>query len=70
MLRQSDEEDYAAPLQPSFTTPTKAICNDGASHCEPDAKETDAYSDSDVEKNSTSRRACRMKDYFDIWLQW
>ena len=50
MSCRSDEEDDAAPLQASFTTPTKAICNDGASHGEQDAEETKAESDSDVEK--------------------
>ena len=50
MSCRSDEEDDAAPLQASFTTPTKAIRNDGAGHGEPDAEETDAESDSDVEK--------------------
>ena len=57
MSCRSDEEDDAAPLQASFTTPTKAIRNDGAGHGEPDTEETDAESGSDVEKNSTSRRA-------------
>ena len=50
MLCLSDEEDYAAPLQPSFTTPTKAIHNAWAGHGEPDAEGTDAESDSDAEK--------------------
>ena len=50
MSCRSDEEDDAAPLQPSFTTPTKAIRNDGAGHGEQDAEGTNAESDSDVEK--------------------
>ena len=50
MSCRSDEEDDAAPLQPGFSTLTKAICNDGAGYGEPDAERTDAESDSDVEK--------------------
>ena len=52
MPRRSDEEDDAAPLQPSFTTPTKAIRNDRAGHGEQDAGGTNAESDSDVEKKN------------------
>ena len=40
----------AAPPPPGFTTPTKAIRNDGAGHAEPDADRMDTDSDSDVEK--------------------
>ena len=47
--RQSEEEDDA--LQPpGFTTPTKAIRNNGAGHAEPDAEGTESESDADVEK--------------------
>ena len=46
---RSDEEDDAAPQQPVFSTPTKAICNDGAGHAGPDAEGTDSESDADVE---------------------
>ena len=46
----SDEEDDAALLAPCFTTPSKAICNDGACNGEPYAKGTEANSDADVEK--------------------
>ena len=50
MSCQSNEEDDAAPLQPSFTTPTKAIRNDGAGHAKPDAERTNAESNPGVEK--------------------
>ena len=40
----------AAPPPPGFTTPTKAIRNDGAGHAESNAKGTDAESDADVDK--------------------
>ena len=40
----------AAPPPPGFTTPTKAIRNDGAGHAEPDADRMDTDSDADVEK--------------------
>ena len=60
MPRQDHEKEDAASLQPGLSTPTKAICNDGAGHADPDAEGTDAESDSDVEKifdESTGRFA-------------
>ena len=53
---ESEEEDAALP-PPGCTMLTKHIRNDGACHGKPDAEGSDAESDSDVEKNSTSRRA-------------
>ena len=47
--RECEEEDDA-PLPPAFTTPTKAISNDGACHAEPDAKGTEYGSEAYVEK--------------------
>ena len=44
------EQIDAAPPPPGFTTPTKAIRNDGAGHAEPDADRMDTDSDADVEK--------------------
>ena len=51
MSCRSDGEGDTALPPPVFSTPTKADCNDGACHGEPDAKETDAESDSNVEEN-------------------
>ncbi len=45
---RSDEEDNAVPPPPAFSTPTKAIRNDGACHGEPDAEGTESESDADV----------------------
>ena len=50
MPRQESEKDDAATPEPGFSTPTKAICNDGACHAEPDAEGTEADSDADVKK--------------------
>ena len=50
MPRGSDEEDYAAPLPPVFTTSTKADSNDGAGHADRDAEGTQSKSDADFEK--------------------
>ncbi len=47
--RESEEEDNA-PLQPSFTSPTKASRNDGVGRAEQDAEGTESESDADVEK--------------------
>ncbi len=47
--RESEEKQSALP-QPSFTAPTKSICNDGAGHGCQDAEETDSESDANVEK--------------------
>ena len=55
---ESEEIDAAPP--PGFSTPTKAICNDGTGHAGPDAVGTEANSDRDVEKQfdeSTGRSA-------------
>ena len=40
----------AAPPPPGFSTPTKAIRNDGAGHAGPDAERMEIESDADVEK--------------------
>ncbi len=45
---EGEEDD--APLPPGFTTPSKAIRNDGACHADPDAEGTEDESDADVEK--------------------
>ena len=50
MSCRSDEEGDAALLPPVYSTPTKAICNDGACHAEPDAGGMQTESDADVEK--------------------
>ncbi len=50
MPRPDSEEEDDAPLQPSFTTPTKLSRNDGAGHAEPDAEGTKSKSDANVEK--------------------
>jgi hypothetical protein len=50
MSCQSDEEDDPAPPQSGFSTPTDAIGNDGACHACPDAQETEAELDANVEK--------------------
>ncbi len=47
---QSDEQDQIAPLPPVFTTQTKAIGNDVASHAGMDAEETKAKLEANVEK--------------------
>ena len=61
MPRQESEENDAALPPPGFTTPTKAKCNDGARHGEPDAERMETESDPDVEKQfdvSTGKRRC------------
>ena len=61
MPRQESEENDAALPPPGFTTPMKAIHNDGASHGEPDAERMETESDPDVEKQfdvSTGERRC------------
>ncbi len=50
MPRRKSEEEDSAPPPPCFTTPTKAIRNDGACHAKPDAEGTGDESDADVEK--------------------
>ena len=50
MPRPESEESYAALPPPCYSMPTKAKCNDGACHADPDAKRTNAKSDADVEK--------------------
>jgi hypothetical protein len=47
--RESEEEDDALS-PPCFTTPTKAIRNDGAGHAGSDAEGTESESDTYVEK--------------------
>ncbi len=47
--RESEEEEDALS-PPGCTTSTKAICNDGAGHAEPDAEVTKDESDAAVEK--------------------
>ena len=48
--RQESEKEDAAHPEPGVTTPTKAKCNNGAGHAEPDAEEIEAESDANVEK--------------------
>ena len=50
MSCRSDEEADAAPPPLGFSTPTKANCNDGAGHGEPDADRMETESEADVEK--------------------
>ena len=50
MPRRSDDEDDAALPPRGFSTPTKAICNDGAAHAELDAEKMETESEADVEK--------------------
>ena len=50
MPRPESEENDAAPPPPGFTTPTKAIRNDGANHAESDAERMETESEADVEK--------------------
>ena len=47
--RESEEEDAALP-PPGFTTPTKAIRNDGAAHAESNAERIETESEADAEK--------------------
>ena len=49
--QESEEEEHALPPT-GFSTPTKADCNAGAGHADAgqNAKETEAKSDADVEK--------------------
>ncbi len=49
MSCRSDEADNAAPPLPRVAMPTEADGNDGASHANQDAEETDSESDADVE---------------------
>ena len=44
------EQIDAAPPPPGFTTPTKAIRNDGAAHAESDAERMETASEADVDK--------------------
>ncbi len=46
----SDEKDQTAPPQPGFSTPMKAIHNDGACHACQDAEEMNNESDLNFEK--------------------
>ena len=50
MSGPESEEIYAAPPPPGFSTPTKAIRNDGAGHAESNAARMETESDADVEK--------------------
>ncbi len=50
MSDQESEGELDAPPQPSFSTPKKAECNDGACHAEQDAEGTEVEFDADVEK--------------------
>ena len=64
MPRSESEEIDAALPPPGFSTPTKAIRNDGAAHAESDAERMETEFEDDVDGQS------RMKDVFDIWLKW
>ena len=50
MTCQESEEDDDAPPEPAFSTPTKAIRNDGAGHAKSDAEGMQSKPDADVEK--------------------
>ena len=50
MSRSESEEIDSALPPPGFSTPTKAIRNDGAAHTESDAERMETESDADVEK--------------------
>ncbi len=50
MPRRDSEEEDDAPPPPCFTTPTKTISNDGASHADPVAEGTESESNTDDEK--------------------
>jgi hypothetical protein len=76
MSRRESEEEDDALSPPCFTTPTKAIRNDGAGHAEPDAKGIKSESDADVEKQlgeSTGKKrnytGCH-KYLFQVIKQW
>ena len=56
-MRGLDEEEDAASLPPSFTTPTKADSNDGAGHGSSDAEGTESESNPMSRNNSTSQLA-------------
>ena len=65
------EEIDAAPPPPGFSTPTKAIRNDGACHVSPDAEGTNAESDADVEKQfDESTGQTRKKRKFAPFLEY
>ncbi len=60
MPSRDSEEDDDALSPPGFTTPTKAIRNDGACHAEQDAEETEDEFDADAENQfgvSTGKKA-------------
>ena len=59
-LGTSGEIDAALP-PPGFTTPTKAKCNDGAGHADPDDERMETESEVNVEKQfgeSTGKKRC------------
>ena len=61
MPRPESEEIDAALPPPGFTTPTKAKCNDGANHADPDDERMETKSEADVEKQfgeSTGKKRC------------
>ena len=47
MSCRTDEEEDAAPPLPGFSTPTKAIRNDGAAHAESDAERMETESEAE-----------------------
>ena len=50
MSCRSDEEGNAAPPDPAFSAPKKAVRNDEACHAESDAARMETESDADGEK--------------------
>jgi hypothetical protein len=62
---QSDERDQIAPSLPVFTTLTKAIGYDGASHASTDAEETKNELDANVEKqfDESTGNKCKYNSY-------
>ena len=68
MSCRSDEEGDAALLPRGYSTPTKAIHNDGAGHAETDAEGMQTESDADAEKQfdestGKKRKYCPFLEY-------
>ena len=74
MPRRESEDDDAAPAPPGFTTPTKAVRNDGAGHADSDAEGTESESDADVEKefdeSTGKRRSYTGKQKYTLVKEW
>ncbi len=66
MPRRESEKEDDSPPPPGFTTPTKAIRNDGSNHVEPDAEGTEDASDADVEKQSDESTGKNLKRNYTV----